>query len=126
VTIDRPHSKLPPDPAYWDRLERAIREDAAAPLAAYAAMSDGDGGTWSGMLARRAAWWVAVVSAVIAILWLTLPSRGVSPALAWIEASLAPDETAGALVSGDAPPAVDIVLAQFPSSGDPEGQERQR
>lgn len=120
---DRPQSKLPPDSAYWEALARRIREDAAAPLAAYAAASGRAPETWPGLLARRARWWLATAAAAIAILWIALPPRGTSPAEAWFEAALAPDEPAGTLVSGEAPPAVDTVLVHFPTApGEEEGR----
>jgi hypothetical protein len=119
----RPSSKLPQDPDYWERLAREIREDAAVPLAAYAAACGRGREVWLDLLARRATWWVAAAAAASAILWLSLPPRGPSPALAWIEAALAPDGVAGTLVSGDTPPAVDTVMVHFPPAA---GEEQRR
>jgi hypothetical protein len=132
---DRQTSKLPHDPGYWEGLAARIRDDAAAPLAAYAAATplaadataDGRGRDgWPDVLARGAIWWLTAAGAAIAVLWLTLPPRDVSPAQAWIEASLTPDEPVGTLVSGDMPPAVDTVLVHFPPAGAERPQEERR
>ena len=105
-----PKSQLPTEPEYWDRLARRIHEDASGPLAAYAAGGD----SWYGPLAQRAPWLVAAATAAMLILWLALPSSGSSVAFRWMERSLAPDEVAGTLISGQQPPSVDVLMAQFP------------
>lgn len=107
---ESPKSQLPQDPGYWDGLARAIRADAAGPLASYAAVDD----AWYGVLARSAPWLVAASAAAMLVLWLALPPRDVSGDLRWIESSLAPSEAAGTLVAGPRAPSVDALLAQFP------------
>lgn len=116
---DRPRSRLPQDPEYWEGLARAIRADAAGPLAAYAAARE----TWYGVLARRAPWLVAASVAAMLVLFLALPAPG-SPALGWMERALAPDEVAGALVGGPEPPGVEVLLAQFPPAANPGIEEQ--
>ena len=118
MIVDQSQSQLPQEPEYWDRLAREINADAAAPLAAYAAAEYG----WYGILARRAPWLVAASAAAMLILWLTLPAREDSMAFRWIAGSLAPNETAGTLISGAAPPSVDELMVQFPPRPEMEGQ----
>ena len=113
-----PESALPQEPEYWEGLARKIREDAAGPLVAYAAAYD----LWYGVLARRAPWLVAASVAAMLILWLALPRPDSSVALRWMEHSLAPDEVAGTLIGGPAPPSVDAVMVQFPPALDEEGR----
>ena len=109
---DLPQSPLPQKPEYWEDLAGRIREDAAGPLAAYAGVKGG----WDSVLAQRAPWLVAVSAAAMLLLWLALPERGPSVAFRWIEGSLTPRELAGTLVSGAAPPTVEILMVQFPPS----------
>ena len=109
---DLPQSHLPQEPEYWEQLAAQIRADAAGPLADYAAVDHG----WYGMLAQRAPWLVAASVAAMLLLWLALPERGPSVAFRWIESSLTPSELAGTLVSGAAPPTVEILMVQFPPS----------
>jgi hypothetical protein len=106
-------SQLPQDPAYWDSLAQRIRDDAAAPLAAYAATAD----VWYDVLARRASWWVAASAAAMLIVWLTLPVADGEIAFRAMERLLAPSEPAGTLISGSAPPAVDALMVQFSPAG---------
>ena len=105
-----PPSPLPQEPEYWEKLEAKIRADAAGPLAAYAGVNNG----WDSVLAQRAPWLVAASVAAMLLLWLALPERGPSVAFRWIEGSLTPSELAGTLVSGAAPPSVEILMVQFP------------
>ncbi len=109
---DLSRSQLPQEPEYWEKLAVKVREDAAGPLAGYARVDSG----WDGMLARRAPWLVAASVAAMLLLWLALPERGPSVAFRWIEGSLTPSELAGTLVSGAAPPSVEILMVQFPPS----------
>ncbi len=109
---DLPRSPLPQEPEYWEELAGKIRADAAGPLAGYAGVDSG----WYGVLAQRAPWLVAASAAAMLLLWLALPERGPSVAFRWIEGSLAPSELAGTLVSGAAPPTVEILMVQFPPS----------
>lgn len=122
MSAARPPAKLPQDPDYWEGLAGKIRDDAAAPLAAYAAASGAAPVPWFGVLARRAPWWLAASVAAIVMLWLALPPRDVSPGPAWIEAELAPSGAAATLVSGPAPPAVDDLLGFFSPAGEQEVQ----
>ena len=119
------HSQLPREPEYWQELARKIREDAAGPLAAYAAARDigSDRDVWYGVLARRAPWLVAASATAILILWLTLPTTDSSVAFRWIEHSLAPSEIAGTLIGGPAPPSVDALMVQFPPALYEDGQQ---
>ena len=114
-----PQSQLPQEPEYWEELARKIREDAAGPLAAYAATQY----VWYGVLARRAPWLVAASAAAMLILWLALPTPDSSVAFRWIEHSLAPSETAGTLIGGPEPPSVDALMVQFPPLLDEERQQ---
>jgi hypothetical protein len=116
VTADQPQSQLPQEPEYWDEMARRIGEDAAGPLAAYAASKD----SWTTLLGRQAPWLVAASAAAMLVLWLTLPARQSSVAFRWIERSLVPNEMAGTLVSGAAPPSVDTLMVQFPPAIDEE------
>lgn len=111
---DRSHSRLPQDPEYWETLARKVRDDAAAPLAGYAAAEDG----WYGVLARSAPWLVAASAAAMLILWLVLPPREDSMAMRYIAGALAPTEAAGTLISGTEPPSVDALMVQFPPAPD--------
>ncbi len=117
--VDQPQSQLPQEPAYWDDLARKIGEDAAGPLAAFAAIDNG----WTGVLARRAPWLVAASAAAMLVLWLTLPARDSSVAFRWIESSMIPSEVAGTLISGSAPPSVDALMVQFPPAIDAGGRQ---
>ncbi len=125
---DLPPSQLPQDPEYWGELAGKIREDAAAPLAAYAGAEDGridDGRVddgWYRILARRAPWLLAASAAAMLILWLALPERGTSPAFRWIADALAPSETAGTWIGGAAPPSVDALMVHFSPALDEEEQ----
>lgn len=113
---DLPGSPLPREPEYWDGLARRIAADAAAPLARYAAS-----GSWYDLLANRAPWLVAAAALAIAALLLTMPRGANEAAYLWIERSLAPDETAGSLLSSSSPPSIDVMLAQFlPPGTEPE------
>jgi len=152
-----PDSQLPRDSEYWDDLVGKIHEDAAGPLAAYAAEDaeaaraaaervadaairtpgavvatdpgSGDLDAWYGELASRAPGIVAASAAAMLFLWLGLPAPvpaapESSVAFRWMERSLGPDEPAGTLVSGPAPPSVDALMVQFsPASYSPEGGE---
>ena len=122
MMADLSQSQLPQEPEYWEGLARKINADAAAPLAAYAAAEYG----WYGVLARRALWLVAASAAAMLILWLALPAREDSMAFRWIAGSLAPNETAGTLISGAAPPSVDELMVQFPPGADMPDLEGQR
>jgi len=108
MMAENPDSNLPQDPEYWTGLVRRIREDAAGPLAAYAAVQD----VWYDVLSRRAAWLVAASAAAMLVLWLALPTAD-SVAFRWIERSLAPSEVAGSLIGGPAPPSVEVLMVQF-------------
>jgi hypothetical protein len=108
-----PRSPLSDDPDYWDRLARRIGEDAAAPLARYAAEGRAPGDTWLGLLSRSAPWVAAASAAAMLVFGLTLPPRGLDPALRWIEASVAPHDLAGTLLGGSLPPSVDSVMLEF-------------
>ena len=114
---DLSESQLPPEPEYWEKLVQKIREDAAGPLAAYAAADVG----WYSVLARHAPLLVAASAAAMVILWLALPTRD-SVAFRWIASSLTPSEVAGTLISGAAPPSVDALMVQFPPALDEEEQ----
>lgn len=114
-----PQSPLPPDLRYWEDLARRIRDDAAPPLAAYAATDT----PWYDLLARRAPWLVAAAAAAMLTLWLALPARDASPALRWIERSLAPTEAAGTLIGGPQPPSVEALMVQFPPARNEERQQ---
>jgi hypothetical protein len=116
---DLSQSNLPQDPEYWERLARKINEDAVGPLAAYAAAEQG----WYSLLARRAPWLVAASVAAMLILWLTLPPREDSQARRWMVEALAPDETAGTLISGAQPPSVEALMVQFPPELDTGGRQ---
>ena len=118
MRADQPHSQLPQEPEYWDALARRMSDDAAGPLAAYAAGSD----SWATLLGRQAPWLVAASAAAMLILWLILPPRQSSVAFRWIESSLVPNEMAGTLVSGAAPPSVNTLMVQFPPATNDEGQ----
>ena len=48
------------------------------------------------------------------LLWFVLPAPDSSLAFRWIEHSLAPDEIAGSMLSGPAPPSLDDLMVQFP------------
>lgn len=109
---DRRASPLPQEPEYWERLAQRIRDDAAAPLARYAAA-----GTWYELLARQAPWLVAAAAMLVLALLLALPRRSDPAAYRWMQASLSPAEVAGSLMAGPAPPRVDVILAQFPPAG---------
>jgi hypothetical protein len=109
---DRPQSKLPQEPEYWDELAAKINDDATGPLASYAATPD----DWTAVLGRQAPWLVAASAAAMLVLWLTLPARPPSMAFRWIESSLIPSEVAGTLVAGSAPPSVETLMVQFPPS----------
>ena len=115
---DRPQSKLPQEPEYWDRLTRKITDDAAGPLARYAASGD----DWATVLGRHAPWLVAASVAAMLVLWLSLPARQPSPAFRWIEGSLIPSEVAATLVVGSAPPSVEALMIQFAPTGEEEEQ----
>ena len=116
---DLPQSQLPQEPEYWEELARKVREDAAAPLATYAAADEG----WYGLLARRAPWLVAVSAAAMLVLWLMLPARGNSLAFEWIASALTPSEAAGSLIGGAEPPSVEAVMVHFSPATD---EERRR
>ena len=108
--MELPQSQLPQEPEYWDRFARRISRDAAAPLATYARANQ----VWYGVLSHRAPWLVAASAAAMLVLWVTLPARESLVADRWIERFLSPDELAGSLIGGPAPPSVDALLAQFP------------
>ena len=108
MMAENPNSNLPQDPEYWADLAERIGEDAARPLAAYAAAEDG----WFDVLSQRAAWLVAASVAAMLILWMALPTAD-SVAFRWMERSLAPSEVAGSLIGGPAPPSVEVLMAQF-------------
>lgn len=116
-----PESPLPQDPAYWDELAQRINEDAAEPLAAYAGGAVETVVDWYDVLARRALWLVAASAAAVLILWLTLPPRN-PVAIELVERSLAPDDVAGSLFAGAAPPSLDAVMVQYA----PEGREEEQ
>lgn len=119
---ERPVSRLPRDPEYWDRLARRIGEDAAAPLAAYTARD-----AWYGVLARRAPWLVAAAVAAMLVLWLALPAPESATNFQWVEQSLAPADFAGSPVSGAEPPGIEVLLARFaPLTDGPAEDEVQR
>ncbi len=105
-----PASPLPRSPEYWDRLARAVRDDAAGPLGAYADAHDGA----YAVLARRAPWLIAASAAAMLLLWLALPVSKASVAHRWMEQAVAPRGAAGTLLAGPAPPSVDAVLVEFP------------
>lgn len=105
MAMKLPKSALPTDSDYWDSLAGRIARDAESPLAAYA--------DWSKVLARRAPWWLAASVAAMLALWLTLPSRA-SSRTAWLESALAPDEVAGAMLGGPAPPSLESLMSHFP------------
>ena len=109
MMAEEARSKLPPDPEYWAGLEQRIRADAEQPLARYGATPD----AWYGLLARSAPWLVAASAAAMLVLWFTLPPSDAGGDLGWIERFLAPDELAGTLVGGAAPPSVDTLMVQF-------------
>lgn len=127
---ETPHSKLPREAGYWDRLARTIGDDAEGPLAAYRASAGVADDSWTGaagagsrdadhwddLLAERATWLVAASAAAMLILWLAIPAPASDPTdeLRWMEASLVPDERAGTLISGPAPPHVNDLMVQFP------------
>lgn len=119
---ERPVSRLPRDPEYWARLARRIGEDAAAPLATYAA-----GDAWYGVLARSAPWLVAAAVAAMLVLWLALPAPGSATNFQWMERALGPDDVAGRLVGSAEPPDIEVLLVQFaPLADDPAEHEVQR
>ena len=120
---DLPQSQLPQEPEYWEDLARKVREDAAAPLAAYAAAHAAEECGWYDVLARRAPWLVAASAAAMLVLWFALPARESSPAFRWIATSLAPNEKAGTLITGTEPPSVDALMVQFPPGPDMEEQQ---
>lgn len=143
-----PDSQLPRDPEYWESLGGKIREDAAGPLAAYAAerAAAGESGeleadaagqaprdldAWYGELDRKAPWLIVASAAAMLILWLSLPAPvppapDSSVAFRWMERSLGPDEVAGTLVSGPVPPSVDALMVQFsPALYSPDGSARE-
>lgn len=107
-------SPLPGDPEYWQGLGDRIVADAAGPLAGYAASC-----RWYGVISQRAPWLVAAAAVVIVTLLLTLPSPPDSAAYRWIEQSVAPGESVGALISGASMPTVPQLLPAFPPA-DPE------
>ncbi len=116
--VENPDSNLPQDPEYWTSLARRIREDAARPLAAYAAAQD----VWYEVLSQRAAWLVAASAAAMVILWLALPTSD-SVAFRWMERSLEPTDVAGSMIGGPVPPSVEVLMAQFyPASADEAGR----
>ncbi len=115
---DVPRSQLPQDTGYWEILAQRIRVDASGPLAAYAAIHD----SWYGLLARRSTWLISASAAGMLILWLSLPTADSSAALRWIEKSVAPNEIAGALIGGEAPPSVNALMVQFPPAQVIEGK----
>jgi len=138
VMAELPQSRLPREPEYWEALAGKIRDDAAGPLAAYAASAiAAEAGlqqeAWDAVLARRAPWLVAASAAAALVLWLALPARvpsqGVlsaresSASSPWIERSLSPIEVAGTLIGGAAPPSVDTLMVQFPPAP---GEARQQ
>lgn len=106
--VENPDSNLPRDPEYWAGLARRIREDAAGPLAAYAVAQD----VWYEVLSQRAAWLVGASAAAMLVLWLALPTSE-SVAFRWLERSLEPNDVAGSLIGGPAPPSVEVLMAQF-------------
>ena len=112
-----PRPKLPQEPEYWDGLARKIHDDAAGPLAAYRAAEQS---AWYDSLSRQAPWLVAASAAAMLLLWLALPAADSSLVLRWMEDSLTPDEVAGTLVGGSAPPNIDVLMAQFPPATDGE------
>ncbi len=116
--VENPDSNLPQDPEYWTGLARRIREDAARPLAEYAAAQD----VWYEVLSQRAAWLMAASAAAMVILWLALPTAD-SAAFRWMERSLAPSDVAGSLIGGSAPPSVEVLMVQF-DPGPPDEAER--
>ncbi len=115
---DVPRSQLPQDPDYWEKLAERVRGDASGPLAAYAAAHD----NWYGLLARRSPWLVSASAAAMLILWLALPTSDSSVAFRWMEHSVAPNEIAGTLIGGPAPPSVDALMVQFPPVLENEGE----
>ena len=106
----RPRSPLPTVPEYWDRLARRIAEDAALPLAAYAAKRD----DWYGVLAKSAPWLMAASAAALVVVLLSLPATQSSTAHVWMERSLSPSDGAGELLGAPEPPSVDELMVQFP------------
>lgn len=118
MTTKLPPSQLPRDPAYWEQLAQRIRQDAAGPLASYAAALD----AWHDVLARRAGWLVAACAAAMLLLSLVRPAPDHSQLLGLVERSVAPNETAGRLLGGSQPPRVEELLVQFP----PPPQERRQ
>ncbi len=113
--LERPRPNLPQEPEYWDGLARKIHDDAAGPLAAYRA---GKQSAWYESLSRQAPWLVAASAAATLLLWLALPAADSSLVLRWMETSLTPNEAAGTLVGGSAPPSIDALMAQFPPPTD--------
>lgn len=107
---ENPSSPLPQEPVYWEKLALRIREDAVAPLAAYAAVPE----AWYGVLARGAPWLVAASAAAMLLLWLVLPASDPGAVAGWIERSVEPDEIAGALIAGPVAPNVETLMVQFP------------
>jgi len=119
VMAELPQSRLPREPEYWEALAGKIRDDAAGPLAAYAASAiAAEAGfqqeAWDAVLARRAPWLVAASAAAALVLWLALPARVPSQGVLWLERSVTPTEIAGSLVGGPAAPSVDALMVQFP------------
>jgi hypothetical protein len=115
---ERPRTKMPQEPEYWDDLTRKIHEDATGPLAAYRAAAPS---TWYASLSHQAPWLIAASAAAMLLLWLSLPAPDSSQVLRQMEASLTPSEVAGTLVGGSAPPRIDMLMAQFPPPPEGEG-----
>jgi hypothetical protein len=114
-----PQSRLRREPVYWEALAGKIREDAAGPLATYAASAiAAEAGlqqeAWDAVLARRAPWLVAASAATALVLWLALPARVPAQGVLWLERSVTPAEIAGSLVGGPVAPSVDALMVQFP------------
>lgn len=114
---ESPRSQLPSAPEYWQALANRITDDARGPLAEYAAGPV----VWYGVLARRAPWLVAASAAAMLVLWTWLPVFESSVTVQWIERSVEPDELAGTLVGGNAPPSVDALMVHFPPAFDEGG-----
>ena len=115
---ERPRTKMPQEPEYWDDLAHKIHDDAVGPLAAYRA---DDPSVWYASLSRQAPWLIAASAAAMLLLWLSLPTADSSQVLRQMEDSLTPTEVAGTLVGGSAPPRIDMLMAQFPPPPEGEG-----
>jgi len=77
---------------------------------------------WYDVISERAAWLVGASAAAMLVLWLALPTSD-SVAFRWIERSLEPDDVAGSLIGGSAPPSVEVLMVQFyPASPDEAGR----